>query len=172
MASQNITSVETDCINILPTCTVSPLNPFPVGVNVTMEYGQYLDVSPSALTSFYSDSFLGEMAACTLTGECRQDMPEALQVRLNFCSSPAFVPVLFTGQLCKLFQRPYGQLSHQLGALSPGVAQLADCPQVACTICYCTGISEATNPAVDNHNPLRLLQSVHGKDPVRRVLHV
>jgi hypothetical protein len=80
MASQNITSVATDCQNVLPACTASPLNPFPVGVNVTMEYGQYLDVSPDALTSFYTNSFLGKMSRCALTGVC-QKVPEAFQVR-------------------------------------------------------------------------------------------
>ena len=80
VASQNISTVDMDCHHILAACVDSDLNPFPRGVNLTLRYGEYLDVSPSALTSFYTNSFLGEMAQCTSKGICLDDVPEALQV--------------------------------------------------------------------------------------------
>lgn len=94
MASQNITTVDTDCQSILPACVSSQLNPFPVGVNVTMEYGQYLDVSPDALTSFYTNSFLEEMSQCTLTGICSEEAPEGLQVSSCYLLPAHFIEPL------------------------------------------------------------------------------
>lgn len=105
MVTANLSSVEGDCItHVLPRCTTSALNPFQTGVNVTMEYGQYLDVSPDALTSFYTNSFLGEMASCTLTGDCEPEAPEALQVRFFSCwVSYLCCTMLIPSQLQKMY---------------------------------------------------------------------
>jgi hypothetical protein len=86
LAMQNITHIRNDCHTVMQQCVHSALNPFPVGVNVTMQYGHYLEVSPDALTSFYTHSFFGKMARCTFSNKCSAAAPRDLQV------SPFHIP--------------------------------------------------------------------------------
>lgn len=70
-----------DCLSTLPTCPDTALNPFPRGVNVTMEYGRYIYVEPEALASYYTNNFLKEMVECAADeDDCRDDTPPQVQV--------------------------------------------------------------------------------------------
>jgi len=79
-------AMATDCLSTLPACPATALNPFPRGVNVTMEYGRYITVEPEALSSYYTNNFLQEMVDCTADeSACYSTMPPEQQV---CCCSP------------------------------------------------------------------------------------
>lgn len=84
-------AIDTDCRGVLPSCPASDLNPFPNGVNVTMAYGQYIDVEPEALQSYYSNTFLLAMTTCVEDeASCAKAVPAGTQVRrARPCSLPA-----------------------------------------------------------------------------------
>jgi hypothetical protein len=86
--NDNETHIASDCANVFPLCIASAANPFPKGVNVTMEYGKYLEVTPDALTSYYTASFLKEMSLCNQHGTCYDDVPESLQVGTSKSGPP------------------------------------------------------------------------------------
>jgi hypothetical protein len=76
----------TACEPILSDCLHSDLNPFSRGVNTTLSYGSYLTVEPTALQSYYSETFLSRLKRCVLQPLTCADSqtPPSLQVRSPF----------------------------------------------------------------------------------------
>ena len=75
------------CPAIMAAAKESDLNPFQRGVDVNLEYGEYLFVDPEALQAYYSETFLGALARCTEgpVAACDAAAPADVQVGALAC---------------------------------------------------------------------------------------
>jgi hypothetical protein len=64
MAPDDAAGYASACTPVMESCLHSALNPFTRGVEANLSYGSYFTISPSALQAYYSNNFLGSLAAC------------------------------------------------------------------------------------------------------------